>query len=277
MAQQFTLDLNLKAYPNTLTTDVDDDYTVKVETQSTSLTLDDIAAATADRLGEEPTKVLGALKVAMEVMADAVASGFCISTPFCYAQPMASGVVMESELSLPVDRERVKVYASLRQGPVLAEALGKAKLQLFLQPAATGPYIAGMVSAYNSTGSDGVLTRVPMEGGQMAVVTGSGLKVVGTDPSVGVRLTSVSEPSTTFLIPASQISPNTPKKLQFVLPAGVTEGEWTVEVTTQYSSGRLTKSPRTFKLERPILIGSLPDDGGTDTGGGEDDGDHQLG
>ena len=130
MAQQFTLDLNLKAYPNTLTTDVDDDYTVKVETQSTSLTLDDIADATADRLGEEPTKVLGALKVAMEVMADAVASGFCISTPFCYAQPMASGVVMESELSLPVDRERVKVYASLRQGPVLAEALGIDPAQL---------------------------------------------------------------------------------------------------------------------------------------------------
>ena len=216
MAQQFTLDLNLKAYPNTLTTDVPDDYVVKVETQSTSLTLDDIADATADRLGEEPTKVLGALKVAMEVMADAVASGFCISTPFCYAQPMASGVVMESELSLPVDRERVKVYASLRQGPVLAEAFGKAKLQLFLQPAATGPYIAGMTSAFSEEREQGgVMTRVPvdMEPGEMVVITGNGLKVVGSDPSVGVTLTKADDPDTSFFIPAKKISPNTPQEV----------------------------------------------------------------
>ena len=115
-----------------------------------------------------------------------------------------------------------------------------------------------------------------MEGGQMAVITGSGLKVVGTDPSVGVRLTSVSEPSTTFLIPASQISPNTPKKLQFVLPAGVTEGEWTVEVTTQFATGGHTTKTRAPLNWRPITIGSLPDSGGTESGG-EDDGDHQLG
>ena len=280
MAQQFTLDLNLKAYPNTLTTDVDD-YTVKVETQSTSLTLDDIADATADRLGEEPTKVLGALKVAMEVMADAVASGFCISTPFCYAQPMASGVVMESELSLPVDRERVKVYASLRQGPVLAEALGKAKLQLFLQPAATGPYIAGMTSAFSQeVEQGGVMTRVPldMEPGEMAVITGNGLKVVGSDPSVGITLTKADDPDTTFFIPAAKISPNTPKKLQFSLPAGVTEGEWLVKVTTQYagSSGTLTKAPRSFELPRPVTIGAVTD-GGSTGDDDEDDGNHQLG
>lgn len=282
MAQQFTLDLNLKAYPNTLTTDVDDDYTVKVETQSTSLTLDDIATATADRLGEEPTKVLGALKVAMEVMADAVASGFCVSTPFCYAQPMASGVVMESELSLPVDRERIRVYASLRQGPVLAEALGKAKLQLFLQPAATGPYIAGMTSAFSQeVEQGGVMTRVPldMEPGEMAVITGNGLKVVGSDPLVGVTLTKADAPDTTFFISAAKISPNTPKKLQFSLPAGITEGEWLVKVTTQYagSSGTLTKAPRSFELPRPVTVGATISGGGSTGGGNEDDGDHQLG
>lgn len=278
MALNYTYDLNLKAYPNELTPDVADDYTVRVNTQSTPLTQDDIARSVADRLGEEPSKVQSIVQVFTEEVAAAVASGYCVSTDAFYAQPMASGVVMEEELSGAVDRDKVKVYASLRQGPAMKEALAKAKLNYFLQPAATGPYIAGMVSAYNSVGSDGVLTRVPMEGGQMAVVTGSGLKVVGTDPSVGVRLTSVSEPSTTFLIPASQISPNTPKKLQFVLPAGVTEGEWTVEVTTQYSgSNRLTKNPRSFTLERPILIGSLPDDGGGTGSDDEDDGDHQLG
>lgn len=45
MAQQlkYTFDLNLKTYPNELTQDVDNDYTVKVNTKSMLLTLDDLA------------------------------------------------------------------------------------------------------------------------------------------------------------------------------------------------------------------------------------------
>lgn len=285
MAQNpFTLDLNLKAYPNTLTPDVADDYTVRVDTQSTPLTLDDIARVTAERLGEETVKIRAALQVGMEVMAQAVASGFCVSTPLCYAQPMACGVVMEHELSQPVDREKIRVYASFRQGSAMTEAIGQAKLQLFLQPAATGPYIAGMTSAFfnEQSAAGGAVTRVPlpMEAGGMAVITGNGLKVVGADPTVGVTLTSVTEPSTKFFIPAAKISPNTPKKLQFVLPAGVTEGEWTVSVTTQYAGSYQTKEPRTFTLPRPITIGEVPEGGGGSQGGqggGGDDGEDPLG
>ena len=275
MAQnQFSMDLNLKAYPNQLTPDVDDDYTVKVDTQSTPLDLDDIARATAQQLGEEVTKTRSILQVGMEVMAQAVASGFCVSTPLCYAQPMATGVVMEHELSQPVNRDKVRVYASFRQGTAVTEALGQAKLQLFLQPAATDPYIAGMTSAFfnEQTGSDGAITRVPlpMEAGEMAVITGNGLKVVGSDPTVGVTLTKADDPETSFFIPAAKISPNTPKKLQFSLPAGVTEGAWTVTVTTQYSGSQyLTKQPRSFTLPRPVYVGTAPElpdggDGGTD-------------
>lgn len=281
MAQnQFSMDLNLKAYPNQLTPDVDDDYTVRVDTQSTPLDLDDIARATAQRLGEEITKVRSALQVGMEVMAQAVASGFCVSTPLCYAQPMATGVVMEHELSQPVDRDKVRVYASFRQGSAVTEALAQAKLQLFLQPAATGPYIAGMTSAFygEQTGAGGAVTRVPlpMEAGDMAVITGNGLKVVGTDPSVGVTLTSVDDPQKTFFIPAAKISPNTPKKLQFSLPAGITEGAWTVKVTTQYSGSQyLTKQPRSFTLPRPVYVGLAPDEpeqgGGQGGDGGQDE------
>lgn len=281
MAQnQFSMDLNLKAYPNQLTPDVDDDYTVRVDTQSTPLDLDDIARATAQRLGEEITKVRSALQVGMEVMAQAVASGFCVSTPLCYAQPMATGVVMEHELSQPVNRDKVRVYASFRQGSAVTEALAQAKLQLFLQPAATGPYIAGMTSAFfnEQTGAGGAVTRVPlpMEAGDMAVITGNGLKVVGTDPSVGVTLTSVDDPQKTFFIPAAKISPNTPKKLQFSLPAGITEGAWTVKVTTQYSGSQyLTKQPRSFTLPRPVYVGIAPDEpeqgGGQGGDGGQDE------
>ena len=50
MAQnQFSMDLNLKAYPNQLTPDVDDDYTVRVDTQSTPLNLEPPPDASATK------------------------------------------------------------------------------------------------------------------------------------------------------------------------------------------------------------------------------------
>lgn len=104
-------------------------------------------------------------------------------------------------------------------------------------------------------------TRAPMAAGKMAVITGEGLKVIGTDPSVGITLTSISNPSKSFTIAPGDISPNTAKRLQFVLPDGITDGDWQVKVTTQYSKGKiLTKAPRTFELARPITVG----DGGGD-------------
>ena len=279
MAQQlkYTFDLNLKAYPNELTQDVDNDYTVKVNTQSTPLTLDDLAASVAARLGEEVSKVRSIIEVFMDEVASAVASGYCVSTDAFYAQPMASGVVMEHELSQPVDRERVRVYASFRQGPLVKEYLGKAKLQLFLQPAVTGPYIAGMTSAFveETAAADGVTTRVPlpMEAGEMCVITGDNLKVVGSDPSVGITLIKADAPQTTFFIPPKKISPNTPKKLQFNLPVGVTEGAWLVKVTTQYAGSKYeVKEPRSFTLSTPVYVGTAPDGGGGDDGGEEEGG-----
>ena len=266
---ELTMDLNLKAYPNELTPDVDNDYTVKVDTQTQPIGLDTLADMAAERIGCEPTLAQSVLRVAMEEAARAVASGFCVSAPLCYVQPMASGVLMEEELSLPVDRNRIKVYGSFRQGTALVEAMSRAHLKLFLQPASTGPYIAGMVSAMQTAGAKEI---IPMRAGEMAVITGNKLKVVGDDPSVGIHLTSADNPETTFHITAAQIAPNMPKKLQFVLPAGITEGAWLLEVTTQYSGGNhVTKQPRTFALQRPIYIGTPPETGGGD--GGDDTGE----
>ena len=182
MAQlKYTLDLNLKAYPNELTPDVDNDYTVKVHTQSTPLTQDDIADSVAERLAEEPAKVRSILNIFFEEVGLAVASGYCVSTDAFYARPVATGVVLESELSQPVDRDEVRVYASFRQGPAVTEALQRAKLQYFLQPAATGPYIAGMTSALVDAQTK---TPVPLAASEMVVLTGN---ADGQRPEAGGR------------------------------------------------------------------------------------------
>lgn len=269
-------ELELKAYLNELTTDIDNDYTVKVQTKTQSLTDEDIAQDMALLSGKyTQSEIFHLLDLQAQVVGRAAANGYNVATKTFYMQPMASGVIMEDELSLPVDREKVKVYANFRAGTTVKEAMQKTKLSLFTQPAVTGPYIAGMVSA---APVDSVTqTRAPMEASEMAVITGEGLKVVGTDASVGVTLTSATDTSKSFFIPAAKLNPNTPKKLQFVLPAGVTEGQWKVKVTTQYmGSGKsFTKEPRSFELKHPVTVGTPTGGGGSSTpgegGGGLDE------
>lgn len=266
--QEATMDLALKAYPNELTPDVDNDYTVRVETQEMSLGLEHIATKVAKNLNKSVNEVRSILEEACQETANYAASGFCISTPLFTLRPMASGVIMEEELSQPVDREKISVYGSLSQGALLKEAFAKTHLKLFLQPAVTGPYITGMVSA--APVNPVTQTRAPIKGGKMAVLNVKNGKIVGDDPSVGITLTSVSNPETSFFIGPDDISPNTPTKLQFILPAGVTDGEWRVKITTQYSSSGQTKAPRSFELARPVNIGSAPagGDGGDEEEGG---------
>lgn len=263
-------ELDLKAYPNELTPDIDTDYIVKVNTKDQSLTDDDIASDVAILSGKySKSEVKHLFDLQAQAIAAAAANGYNIATQLCYVQPIASGVVMEEELSAPVDRTKVRAYASLRPGAALKQAMANTKLNLFMQPAATGPHIAGMTSAEYADAE--ATTRAPMGASGMAAISGEGMKLVGGHPSVGITLTSVATPSKSFFIPAAKVSPNTPKKLQFVLPAGITEGQWMVKVTTQYSNGAtMTKEPRTFELKRPIYIGIVPDGGETEGGGGDD-------
>ncbi len=106
-------------------------------------------------------------------------------------------------------------------------------------------------------------------------VEGNYLKLAGDDPSVGITL--VSEDGTETHIDPAMVAVNEPKKLVFIIPAGLAEGTYTLRIATQYSSsGVLRKSPRT--VESALYIGvtpTTPDDDGDGTG--EDDGDHQLG
>ena len=107
-------------------------------------------------------------------------------------------------------------------------------------------------------------------------VEGNYLKLVGDDPAVGITI--VSEEGTETRVDSGMVAVNEPKKLVFVLPAGLAEGTYTLRIATQYNgsnTGTLRKTPRV--VESPLYIGVAPTTpGGSDEDGG-DDGDHQLG
>lgn len=263
----FTKTLSLMAYENNLTKDIPDDYTLRVKTQAKSLDVAAIAREVARQQGKyQEDEIALILNKTCEIVADAVASGYIVNLPVALIQPTASGVVMKSELSQAPNREKIKVNASFSAGKLLREAMAEARLELFTQPAPVGPMLNGAVSTRSVTDADGVITRTPLEAGDMCVLTGRNLKLAGDDPSVGILLTSVDSPSTTFFIKPDRVSPNEPKRLQFVLPIDMTEGAWEVKVTTQYSpSNKPVATPRSYVMDTPLIIG----ENGGDGGGGE--------
>lgn len=268
----FTKTLSLMAYENNLTPDIADDYTLRVKTQSASLDVSAIAREVARQQGKyQEDEVTLLLNKTCEVIADAVASGYIVNLPVALIQPTAVGVVMKSQLSVAPDRDKIKVSASFTPGKLLRDALASARLELFSQPAPVGPLLNGAVSTRAAVPAvdGGPVTRVPLEAGDMCVLTGRNLKLAGTDPSVGILLTSVEDASKTFFITPYRVNPNEPRRLQFVLPAAMTEGAWTVQVTTQYSSGgRLVTTPRTTVMDAPLIIGEVSEGGGG-SGSGE--------
>lgn len=262
-------DMNLMAYPTTFPKTVKGDFIFKVKTQSRSLTLKDIAAQVAQRVGKYSAGEVEMLSnELMEVICDAVSSGYIVNTPLCLIQPGASGVVYKNELATQVDPAKVSVYANYSQGPAMRAAMKNVLTRTFIQPAITGPFIADFVSTAFRSDEPG--TRAPLTGGKMAIITGRGIKlvdagnVVGSSGKVGITLTSVTTPTKKVFIEPGAVCPNEPTRLQFVLPAEVTDGDWQVEVTTQYASGgSTTKQMRTFKLANIITVG--------DEGGGVED------
>ena len=155
------------------------------------------------------------------------------------------------------------------------------------QPAATGTVLKADLSKavdhdkvkVYATVSQGSLLRETMNACRLEIFTQPA--VVGTDPSVGVTFTSVESPQTTVKVGPADITVNEPSRLIFVLPEEVTDGLWTVSITTQFSSGRhVIKEPRTYVLDTPLGVGTAyipPTEGeGSGTvqpGGGEEEGE----
>jgi hypothetical protein len=92
--------------------------------------------------------------------------------------------------------------------------------------------------------------------GAMVLIQGMRLTVKGQEGAVvGVRFTSL-DSAGEVLVPPVQLSPNQPTRLQFVLPAAVTAGQWSVSVGSQAttSASVFTKDVRWNEYPNPIHV-----------------------
>lgn len=93
-----------------------------------------------------------------------------------------------------------------------------------------------------------------MSPGWTLCINGERLKIVGDDESCGVDLISTTDGTTTHLT-GVYIMRNEPAQLWVMVPTDLAAGEYSVRVTTQFSSQNYTlKSPRTVTYKTALTV-----------------------
>ncbi len=235
---------------NSVTTDNKDDKILLLES-SGKVGLEQIY----NEMKEEDTglrmeTIVHVVTLFLRVVMRLILNGYSVNTGLFRAVAQFVGVIDKGQWNA----ESNSVYVSFTQEKLMREAIAKTKVEI-LGTKANVMYILEVED--RKTGlKDGTATP-----GRNFFVRGSHLKVIGSDPAVGVTLTD-STGNVTKLVD-DEVSINKPSELTLLLPAGLKDDTYTLTVCTQYSqSAQLLKEPRSVSTTITV---------GTPTGGGEDD------
>ncbi|MDR1155574.1 MAG: DUF4469 domain-containing protein [Bacteroidales bacterium] len=237
------------AHLNELTKEVTSDYYLRPNLLGTLREDDIIRRLKKKEIATENVNGKAFLQVFQRECAEAVSEGYNVITGLFHATIGISGAVHTQDLGRHLPAGKVNARMTFTQGEYAREALKNMTISVAEQPAPTGPVIQAVTNPV--AGLPDTLNT-----GAMALLQGMRIAVRGEkdrEGEIGVYFTSI-DGTVEVHIPAGQLSPNTPKKLQFVLPAGVTPGEWRVKVATQSLSKALSFTKDVREYEYPNMI-----------------------
>jgi hypothetical protein len=237
------------AHVNELTKDVPGDYYL-IPNRGNTLYIDDIIQRMKKKeIGTVNVNGQAFVDLFLRECAEAVSEGHSVVTGLFHAAVGFNGVVYAKDLGHHVPASQVHARMNFVQSEHAREALKDLTVSVAEQPAPTGPVIQAVTNP---------VAGVPdtLNTGAMALLQGMRLAVRGDKvDEIGVYFTSP-DSSVEVRIPAGHLSPNQPGKLQFVLPADVTAGEWRVKVATQssHSTGKYTKDVREYVYPNTVTV-----------------------
>lgn len=165
------------------------------------------------------------------VVARLILSGYSVNTGLFRAVAKFLGVVEGGVWNT----EKNSIYVAVTQDKDLREAIAQTAVNI-LGTKSNVMYILETEDRKTNL-KDGTATS-----GRNLIVRGAMLKVMGDDPAVGVTLTNIKGIVTK--LDADMIAANKPSELMLLVPPGLANGEYTLTITTQYSTGSTLKSPR---------------------------------
>ena len=170
------------------------------------------------------------------IIARFLMNGYNVNTGLFYAVPRFTGLIEGGRWN----PEKNSIYVSFNQDKVLREEM--AKTQVVIQGE-----------------KNDVMYILETEDKKTKLKDGS-MKVVGDDASVGIVIRN-KENDTVTKVTEDMFATNNPSELIFLVPTELTDGEYELTVTTQYTKGTgiTLKTPRSVSI--PVHVG---------TGGGSD-------
>ena len=213
---------------------------------------------TADILKRLSARNISIVNVSGEVFIDqffeecalALNEGYNISTSLFRTMISIKGVIEASQLGRTISSDTVDMKANFSGGKLLADFGKGVQISIAKNPVSGAPLLQKVM---NPT----VKKSDTLNIGGMALIEGLNIAVRGekTD-EIGVFFTRVDNESITVHIPADKLYPNTPSKLQFVLPPTITAGEWRVAVATQSGgkNGKFSEAVRTGEYSMPVTV-----------------------
>jgi hypothetical protein len=238
------------AHLNELTKDVTNDYYLLHGVTGTLYDDDIIQRLEAKEIATKNVNGKAFVQLFLKECALAVGEGYNVVTGLFRASIGIRGVVYGKDLGRNIPAEQVNTRINLIPGAYAREAVRDLTVSVAEQPAPTGPVIQSITNPVASLPDT-------LNAGAMVLLQGMRLAVKGDNTdAIGVYFTST-DGSVTVHIPDGQLSPNTAGKLQFVLPAQVTPGEWKVKIATQSTSNTTTFTKETREYEYPGIIAVL--------------------
>lgn len=255
MAEEIKYQINGQLADNTVTVDNTEDMILIPVSIGTADEARIMAEMKAEDSGLREETIQHVHELEKRVVKRLLMSGMHVNNGLYYASASFHGVIEGSQWN----PEKNAIVVNFNVGADLREAIKKTTVNIIGEKG-SAMYIGGVTDA-STRAQDASATA-----GRAFTLTGSKLKVAGTDASVGITLTSSTGAVTKITEDLFVI--NNPSKVTFIIPAGLANGTYTLKLTTQYTSSvsKLLKTPRS--VEKTVYIGTAPSGGGSEGGEG---------
>lgn len=259
MAEDIKYQINGQLADNTVTVDDKEDMILVPVSNGNADEARIIAEMKAEDSGLREETIQHVFDLEKRVIKRMLMSGISVNTGLYYASTAFRGVIENSSWNAAKN----SIVVNFNPGADLREAIKKTTVNIIGEKG-SAMYIGG-VNDTSTRAQDASATA-----GRAFTLTGSKLKVMGADASVGITLKAVSGGSTTKVTEDLFVA-NEPSKVTFIIPPTLTNGTYQLKLTTQFggNSKALLKTPRS--VEKTIYIGTAPSGGGGSQGGSDGD------
>ncbi|MDR1120490.1 MAG: DUF4469 domain-containing protein [Dysgonamonadaceae bacterium] len=206
-----------------------------------SYTSKDLAEAIAKgNIGISKAEALAVLEAEADIQLRWLAEGFSINTRLAHFHPSIPGKFLEGEFP----HEAVIRITPSKEVVKLAKKIPLRHVE---------PARPIRIETVYDVKSDTVNSMIT--GGGTVKIKGHNLKVMGTDPTVGVEFVNADNPTAVHPVAVKDIIVNNPSKLIVIAPAMSSGEEVYLKVTTQYSkSVKGLKTPRSITFEKKLTV-----------------------